>query len=83
MTGSRPIPRVKRNGEAALPVFTNTYTEPAEPPAPKPEEPKPEEPKQEVIPATGDAAMLAVGATAALGAALAGAGYLARKKRGE
>lgn len=83
MTGSRPIPRVKRNGEATLPVFTNTYTEPAEPPAPKPEEPKPEEPKQEVIPATGDAAMLAVGATATLGAALAGAGYLARKKRGE
>lgn len=37
MTGSRPIPRVKRNGEATLPVFTNTYTEPAGPPAPKPE----------------------------------------------
>lgn len=79
----KSIPRVKRNDEATLPVFTNTYTEPAKPPAPKPEEPKPEEPKQEVIPATGDAAMLAVGATAALGAALAGAGYLARKRRGE
>ena len=81
--GNLTVTGLTYNGEAALPVFTNTYTEPAEPPAPKPEEPKPEEPKQEVIPATGDAAMLAVGATAALGAALAGAGYLARKKRGE
>lgn len=33
----RSIPQVKRNGEATLPVFTNTYTEPAEPSAPKPE----------------------------------------------
>lgn len=81
--GNLTVTGLTYNGEATLPVFTNTYTEPAEPPAPKPEEPKPEEPKQEVIPATGDAAMLAVGATAALGAALAGGGYLARKKRGE
>ncbi len=66
------------NGEAKLPVFHNTYTKPAEPPAPKPEEPKPE-----VIPATGDAAAAAVMATAGIGAALAAAGYVTSKKRGE
>ena len=69
------------NGEAKLPVFHNTYTKPAEPPAP--EEPKPEEPKPEVIPATGDAAAAAVMATAGIGAALAAAGYVTSKKRGE
>ena len=65
-------------GENGAPVFHNTYTEPAEPPAPKPEEPK-----QEVIPATGDAAAVAVMATAGIGAALAAAGYVTSKKRGE
>lgn len=65
-------------GENGAPVFHNTYTEPAEPPAPKPEEPK-----QEVIPATGDAAAAAVMATAGIGAALAAAGYVTSKKRGE
>lgn len=65
-------------GENGAPVFHNTYTEPAEPPAPKPEEPKPE-----VIPATGDAAAAAVMATAGIGAALAAAGYVTSKKRGE
>ena len=61
-----------------LAEFNNTYTKPAEPPAPKPEEPKPE-----VIPATGDAAAAAVMATAGIGAALAAAGYVTSKKRGE
>lgn len=65
-------------GENGAPVFHNTYTKPAEPPAPKPEEPKPE-----VIPATGDAAAAAVMATAGIGAALAAAGYVTSKKRGE
>lgn len=64
-------------------MFTNTYTEPAEPPAPKPEEPKPEEPKVEVIPATGDAALAAAAATAGIGGVLAAAGYLTSKRRGE
>ena len=68
-------------GENGAPVFHNTYTKPAEPPAP--EEPKPEEPKPEVIPATGDAAAAAVMATAGIGAALAAAGYVTSKKRGE
>lgn len=61
-----------------LAEFNNTYTKPAEPPAPKPEEPK-----QEVIPATGDATAAAVMATAGIGAALAAAGYVTSKKRGE
>ena len=61
------------NGEAKLPVFHNTYTKPAEPPAPKPE----------VIPATGDAAAAAVMATAGIGTALAAAGYVTSKRRGE
>lgn len=65
-------------GENGAPVFHNTYTKPAEPPAPKPEEPKPE-----VIPATGDAAAAAVMATAGIGAALAAAGYVTSKRRGE
>lgn len=65
-------------GENGAPVFRNTYTKPAEPPAPKPEEPKPE-----VIPATGDAAAAAVMATAGIGAALAAAGYVTSKKHGE
>ncbi len=64
------------NGENGAPVFHNTYTKPAEPPAP-------EEPKPEVIPATGDAAAAAVMATAGIGAALAAAGYVTSKKRGE
>lgn len=55
------------NGE--LPVFTNTYTEP---PAP-----------DEVIPATGDAAVAAVAATVAIGGTLVAAGYVTSKKRGE
>ena len=63
-------------GENGAPVFHNTYTKPAEPPAP-------EEPKPEVIPATGDAAAAAVMATAGIGAALAAAGYVTSKKRGE
>ena len=65
-------------GENGAPVFHNTYAKPAEPPAPKPEEPKPE-----VIPATGDAAAAAVMATAGIGAALAAAGYVTSKRRGE
>ncbi len=76
--GKLTVSELTYNGEAALPVFHNTYTEPAEPPAPKPEEPK-----QEVIPATGDAAAAAVMATAGIGAALAAAGYVTSKKRGE
>lgn len=79
--GKLVVTELTYNGEAALPVFHNTYTEPAEPPAP--EEPKPEEPKPEVIPATGDAAAAAVMATAGIGAALAAAGYVTSKKRGE
>lgn len=58
------------NGE--LPVFTNTYTEP----------PAPVEP-DEVIPATGDAAVAAVAATVAIGGTLVAAGYVTSKKRGE
>lgn len=76
--GKLTVSELTYNGEAALPVFHNTYTKPAEPPAPKPEEPKPE-----VIPATGDAALAAVAATAGIGAALAAAGYVTSKKRGE
>lgn len=76
--GKLVVTELTYNGEAALPVFHNTYTKPAEPPAPKPEEPKPE-----VIPATGDAAAAAVMATAGIGAALAAAGYVTSKKRGE
>ena len=58
------------NGE--LPVFANTYTEP----------PAPVEP-DEVIPATGDAAVAAVAATVAIGGTLVAAGYVTSKKRGE
>lgn len=56
-------------GENGSPVFHNTYTEP---PAP-----------DEVIPATGDAAVAAVAATVAIGGTLVAAGYVTSKKRGE
>lgn len=56
-------------GENGSPVFHNTYTEP---PAP-----------DEVIPATGDAAVAAVAATVTIGGTLVAAGYVTSKKRGE
>ena len=59
-------------GENGSPVFHNTYTEP----------PAPVEP-DEVIPATGDAAVAAVAATVAIGGTLVAAGYVTSKKRGE
>lgn len=62
------------NGEK-LAEFHNTYVEP---PAPT----EPGEPA-ETIPATGDAALLAVAATAGIGSVLAVAGYVTSKKRGE
>lgn len=45
--GNLVVTELTYNGEAALPVFHNTYVKPAEPVAPAPEEPaaEPEEPK--------------------------------------
>lgn len=70
--GGLEVTELTYNGAAALPVFTNTYTEP----------PAPVEP-DEVIPATGDAAVAAVAATVAIGGTLVAAGYVTSKKRGE
>ena len=71
--GNLVVSELTYNGEATLPVFHNTYVKPVEPPAPK----------VEVIPATGDAALAAVAATAGIGGVLAAAGYLTSKRRGE
>ncbi|WP_239463267.1 Spy0128 family protein [Collinsella intestinalis] len=70
--GGLEVTELTYNGAAALPVFNNTYTEP----------PAPVEP-DEVIPATGDAAVAAVAATVAIGGTLVAAGYVTSKKRGE
>ncbi|OUO63547.1 FctA domain-containing protein [Collinsella sp. An268] len=70
--GGLEVTELTYNGAAALPVFTNTYTEPPAPVGP-----------DEVIPATGDAAVAAVAATVAIGGTLVAAGYVTSKKRGE
>lgn len=64
------------NGEAKLPVFTNTYTEPAQP------EVKPEDPK-DTIPATGDRALVSAAAIAVAAATVLGLGVATSRKRGE
>lgn len=75
LKGNLKVTELTYNDEAALPNFVNTYVEP---PAPA----EPGEPA-ETIPATGDAALLAVAATAGIGSVLAVAGYVTSKKRGE
>ena len=62
--------------EVASPVFTNTYTEPAQP------EVKPEDPK-DTIPATGDHALVSAAAIAVAAATVLGLGVATSRKRGE
>ena len=67
------------NGE---PVFTNTYTKPADPkPTPKPEEPKAEEPKAPALPQTGDTSALPVVVAAVAGVACIGGGLALSRRR--
>ena len=67
---------VAYEGEA-VPVFTNTYTKPADPePAPKPEEPKAPE-----LPKTGDDSALPVIAAAVAGVACIGGGLALSRRR--
>lgn len=71
--GNLFVSELTYNGEASLPVFTNTYTEPAKPI--EPEEPKP------VIPQTGDTTNMVLPLVLAVGGVALVAGALTVAKR--